>query len=316
MSEVNSAELQLKVARTLIRKRDFDGATAHLQNLLNENPSDGDALELMGMACFLNKQPEKARDAYEQLTKEDPLRSSGWINLGAVLNQLGEHKKAADVLRRGLQRDRNNAEGFFNLGIAQKALRLTTMAITAYKEAIRCKPEMIDAHLHLGALYAEMKNHGLAQQSFQAALRINPDSKRAKSLLAQSLDFQRQARKSTSPFGRLVDEQDLASRQSTHTAPRTLSPARRDEERELIQAITKRIKPVAKEIPDLLDVTLLSHLHQLQIVALQGDPRFANPDIHEQFVETIATLKEIRSSIADNIAELRAHLDLLAKSPG
>lgn len=315
MSEVNSSESGLKAARSLIRKRDFDGAVAQLQILLDENSSNGDALDLMGMACFLNKQPELAKVAYEQLTKEDPLRSSGWINLGAVLNQLGEHKKAADVLRRGLQRDRNNAEGFFNLGIAQKALRLTTMAITAYKEAIRCKPEMVDAHLHLGSLYAEMKNHGLAQQSFQAALRINPDSKRAKALLEESLNYQREARKSTSPFGRLVDEHDLASRQGADSGPRSLSPARRDEERELIQAITKRIKPVAKEIVPLLDEALLSHLHQLQIVALQGDSRFANPDIHEQFVQAIATLKEIRSSIANSFAEMQAHLDSSVAAP-
>ncbi|MFN9975673.1 MAG: tetratricopeptide repeat protein, partial [Phycisphaerae bacterium] len=115
-----------------------------------------------------------------------------------VLNQIGEHKKAADALRRGLQKDRNNPEAYFNLGIAQKNLKMTSMAITAFREAIRIKPSMIDAHLSLGTIYSETNSHALAQQCFNNALKQDPENKKARTLLENSQSVQKAGRQSYS----------------------------------------------------------------------------------------------------------------------
>ena len=307
MTGDNAGDGSLKRARGLIRKRDFAGAIELLRKLLDVSASDADALELLGLSYFLSKDPENARGVFEKLTVQDPKRASGWINLGAVLNQLRDYKKAAEVLRRGLQRDRNNAEAHFNMGVAQKGLRMNTMAIAAYKEAIRCRPEMVQAHLNLGSLYAEMKNQGLAAQSFQNALKHDPTSAKAKQLLEQIQAFQRQARKAGSPFGRLVDETELANR-AQDLVVRSLDEDRRAEERELVQNLTKKIRQSARDLVPLLQEDLWQLVHQLQVIVRQGDVRHANPEPHRRLAETIETARELRAVVADGFAELRAHL--------
>lgn len=307
MSAGDLSQSPEKLARALIRKRDFPRAIKVLQKMLDESPTDPEIMELLGTALFFNRQADEAREIFEQMTVTDPYRASGWINLGAVLNHLGDHKKAAEALRRGLQRDRHNAEAYYNMAIAQKALKLSTMAISAYKEAIRIKPDMLEAHLNLGLLYADMKNLGLAQQCYQAALRIDPQHKKAKALLEQAQGTQKQVRKAASPFGRLVDEEDLAKNLRS-TSRRVLDAVQRQEERELVQAMTKRIRHSAKDLVPLLDGRVQELLHQVQIVSLQNDNRFANPDTYEQFSAAIQELKELRATVADGFAELRSHL--------
>ncbi len=307
MSAGGTNQSQEKVARSLIRKGDYPAAIDLLQKMLEAAPTDPEIMELLGTVYFFNKQPDQAREIFEQLTVAEPYRASGWINLGAILNHIGEHKKAADALRKGLQRDRQNAEAYYNLAIAQKALKLTTMAISAYKEAIRIKPDMIDAHLNLGLLYAEMNNAGLAQQCYMAVLKINPNSKKAKALLEQAQGTQKNARKSASPFGRLVDEDDL-SRNLRSKDRRILNEVQRDEEREMVQALTKRIRQQAKGLAPLLEDDVHDVLHQLQIALIQSENRFANPDTHRRFVKTIRQLKELRTVVADGFAELKSHL--------
>ncbi len=309
MSTEDPAPSPDRIARALIRKRDYRRAIKVLQKVLDESPTDTETMELLGTVLFFNKQPQDALDMFEQLTITEPFRASGWINMGAVLNHLGEYKKAADALRKGLQRDRHNAEAYYNMGIAQKALKLTTMAISAYKEALRIKPDMVEAHVSLGQLYSEMNNNGLAQQCYQSALKIDPSSKKARMLLEKTLGTQREARKSASPFGRLVDAEGLAANLRS-TAKRALNDVQRVEERELVQTITKRIRHEARDLVPLLDDDLQELLHQLQIVSVQEDNRFANPDTHERLISTIETMRELRMTVADGFAELRSHLKL------
>ena len=65
------------------------------------------------------------------------------------------------------------------------------MAISAYKEALKLAPDMVDAHINLGNIFIEMKNVGLALQCFQAALRHHPGSAKAKKCLETAQSIQR-----------------------------------------------------------------------------------------------------------------------------
>ncbi len=291
----------------LLGKKEFDEATELLQKLLNESPKNCEFRELLGTAWFLRKDFKAAREEFEQVTRLEPLRASGWINLGAIENKLGEYRKAADALRRGLTKDRKNAEAYYNLGIAQKGLKLNTMAISAYKEAVKLKPDMVDAWVNLGHLYFEMKNFSLAQQCCQAILKLDPESRKAKALMAQISDSHSNARRSASPFGRLVDEKALATRQKD-VQLRILDPAARNSERDLIREITKPCRKAGRAMTELLATRFQSEVHHLQVVALHGDPRMANPELYEQFVSSVAALQDYRRQILLGIEQIRNHL--------
>lgn len=307
MTESVSTEQVLRQARGLLRQKQASEAIELLQNLLKEHERNCDLRELLGTALFFNKDYQGARDQFEQVTRIEPLRASGWINLGAILNKLSDFKKAADVLRRGLQKDRRNAEAYYNLGIAQRGLKLNTMAISAYKEAVKLKPDMVDAWINLAHLYFDMRNYSLAQQCCQTVLRLDPDSRKARSMLQQVSSSHASAKMGASPFGRLVDEKALAARQQT-TEPRVLDAADRNAERDLIREITKPCRRAARDVHTILIESIQPHLHQLQVAALARDTRMANPELHEQFVTSVRALLEKRVEVSQGIQQIREHL--------
>lgn len=306
MSQQDPTAGSLKQSRDLIRKQKYPEAAELLQKVLEQDDKDEDALELLGMARFLGKELEAARDAFEQLTVLNPGHAAAWVNLGAVLNRLGDFKKASEVLRRGLQKNRKCAEGYYNMGITQRGLNLNTMAISAYKEAIKLNPDLIEAHLNLGNIYVEMNNLGLALQCFQAATRIDPKSKKARSSLENAQQRQKKARKVESPFGRLVDVAELDQQQFS-SAPRVLDTGVRTAERQLVQEVTKKVRTSAKELVGQLDDPLHASLFRIQRIILQSENRLASEEPLEAFSETLGELVRLRSEIAEGLGEIRLH---------
>jgi len=295
-------------AKGLMRRKDFPAAIELLQQELEQDPSDGDLLELLGMSYFFSGSNEEARDSFKKLTRAEPMRTNAWVNLGAVLNKLGDHKHAADALRRALQRDRKCVIAYYNLGIAQKALGQNTMAISAYKEAVRHQPEFDDAQMNLGKIYLEMNNLGLAQKCFNAVLKQSPKNAKARALLDKIQQSQKQVRKSESPFGRLVDEQALAAAQVANT-PRSIDAAQRNEERDLCRKLTKVIRANLKQMVPMLDVKLHGTLQKLSVGSLQGDTKSHDPALLAQLSETRQQLAELRNTASEACQEIRKHLE-------
>ena len=272
MKKETPAAQAIHESRELIRSQKFPEACQKLQKLLEDDPKEEDALELLGMANFFQKKLEAARDCFERLTQLNPSHTKAWVNLGAILNRLGEYKKATEILRRALQRDRKCAEAYYNMGIAHRALQTNTMAISAYKEALKLAPDMVDANINLGNIYLDMKNTGLAIQCFQAALRHEPNSAKAKRCLETAQSTQKTSRKEASPFGRLVDTDDL-TRQQQVIIPRQLEPAARILERDTVQKQTKLVRALTREFISQLDGTLPKQLHQIKIAILHVEER-------------------------------------------
>lgn len=313
MSQNSTTDVSLRNCRTLVREQKFPVAIKHLQILLERDAENEDVLELLGLAQFLSKDLEGARDTFEELTRVNPSHIKAWVNLGAVHNRMGDHRKAVDVLRRTLQKDRKCAEAYYNMGIAQRAMNLNTMAISAYKEAIKLKPDLVEAHLNLGNIYVDMKNMGLALQCFQTALKHDPNSKKAKTSLENAMSNQKTLRKSTSPFGRLVDVDELDN-QNAEVTRRVLSAADRVSERELVQAVTKKVRASAKEMAPILEEALPGQLHRLERIVLQTDNKLSSAEHFESFEESLVLLDDLKTSITKELNQLREQLKSGKKS--
>lgn len=307
MSQPISTENAMKQARDLIRKQKYADAAQLLQKLHEADPKDEDILELLGMARFFGDDLEAARTTFNLLTQVNSGHVKAWVNLGAILNRMGDYKKAVEVLRRALQKDRKCAEGYYNMGIAQRGLNLNTMAISAYKEAIKLKPDLIEAHLNLGNIYVQMKNMGLALQCFQTAIRLDPDSAKAQFSLQKAQNSQKTARKVASPFGRLVDGTEVDQQQRS-VEPRALEATERTAERELVQEITKKVRTNAKALVPLLDESLQAQLHRLQREVLQAESRLSSAEHIEFFSQTLDQLEQLKAGIAEGLNEIRKHL--------
>lgn len=305
MTKEMPAAQAIRVSRKLIQSQKFAEACEHLQKLLEDDPKDEDALELLGMANFFQKKLEPARDCFERLTQLNPSHTKAWVNLGAIHNRMGDHRKSTEVLRRALQRDRKCAEAYYNLGIAHRAMQMNTMAISAYKEALKLAPEMIDAHINLGNIYMDMKNIGLALQCFQAALRNQPDSVKARRCLETAQSMQKTARKEASPFGRLVDVAEL-SRQKDMSNPRELDESTRLAERNAVQKQTKLARACAREFIAQLETALPQQLHRLNIAFLHVEEHLDATDLLSQLticMEELTRHQEILRTASKQMQE-------------
>jgi tetratricopeptide (TPR) repeat protein len=193
------------------------------------------------------------------------------------------------------------------MGIAQRGLKLNTMAISAYKEAIKLKPDLIEAHLNLGNIYLQMKNMGLALQCFQTAVRLAPNSAKAQSSLQKAQKSQKTARKEASPFGRLVDGSET-NQQHRSVEPRGLDVPARTAERELVQEVTKKVRTNAKALVPLLDESLQAQMHRLQKVVLQAENRLSSAEHIEFFSQSLNELEQLKGGIAEALQDIRKHL--------
>lgn len=305
MNKETPTTRMLRESRELIRAQKYAEACQKLQKLLEDDPKEEDALELLGLTNFFQRKLEPARECFERLTRLNPAHTKAWVNLGAILNRMGEHKKATDALRRAMQRDRKCAEAYYNMAIAQRALQMNTMAISAYKEAVKLAPTMVDAHINLGNIYMDMKNVGLALQCFQTALKHEPGSAKARRCLETAQSTQKIFRKEASPFGRLVDVADLA-RQQQMTNSRTLDPAARLAERETVQKHTKVVRTSAREMVAMLEETVPQQLHRVKIAILHVEEHLDATDLLQELeisIQELCRQQEILLAASDHMQE-------------
>lgn len=90
-----------------------------------------------------------ARDAYERALAIDPGHLPARINLGRLLHEAGELRRAERVYRAGLERGAADAVLFFNLAILLEDLGRREAAIEAYRAALRADPQFADCHYNL-----------------------------------------------------------------------------------------------------------------------------------------------------------------------
>lgn len=303
MTEETSAAKIIRESRELIKSQKYSTACELLQKLLERDPAEEDALELLGMANFFQKNLDAARDCFERLTQINPSNTQAWVNLGAIFNRAGEYKKATEALRRAIQRNRKCAEAYYNMGIAQRSLQMNSMSISAYKEALKIAPNMIDAHINLGNIYIDMNNVGLAIQCFNAAIRHQPNSEKAKRCLEKAQSRQKQARKQGSPFGRLVDITQLDSPHQV-AGHRHLDRDIRITERENAQKQTKLLRANTKELIEQLGTILPQQLHRIKIAILHIDEHIDASDLLHEFgssIEKIKRLNEVQVSTGQEL---------------
>lgn len=185
-------------------------------------------------------------------------------------------------------------------------LKMHTMAISAWKEALKINPDFADAQLQLARTYSEMKNLGLAQKCLHDVLRLQPESARAKAMLAEIQDAAKAARSNASPFGRLVDLEAL--QQKANVAARVLTPAARDAEREMLQNLTKPVRQAARDLAPLLADTLPQQLHRLERIVINTDNRSHSPEALEELAQQAQEILQLLTSISSAAGQVRTHL--------
>ncbi len=180
----------LNEAQHDIDNNQFEAAIVPLQKLLAQKPDIAWAHFQLAYAYTALKRVDEARAEYEQATKLDPKMSEAYLNLGILLTRT-DPTAAVAPLRKAVDLLPAQSRPRFLLGFAFERAGNIPAAAESYEAALRLDPQDVEATIHLGNLYLGMKHYPDAEAKFRAALEAQPKSPQALFGLAEVLDAQK-----------------------------------------------------------------------------------------------------------------------------
>ena len=156
-----------------------DGRVAEAEQgyrqILDADPNHADSLHLLGMLAYEAGDCETAMERIRRAIAIHPRASSYHLNLGNVLQHLGLARDAGGCYLNALRIKPDLVEAQVNLGHLFLAAEDTANAIEWYERALSLRPEMPEAHKKLGDAYRVALKTDLAIASYRRAIALKPD---------------------------------------------------------------------------------------------------------------------------------------------
>jgi len=139
----------------------------------------GLCLALLLVLAYLSHQQSKiytdAETLFTATIKRNPACWMGHINMGLLLANLGRNNEAIAHYHEALRLKPDYVDAHNNLGNVLADLGRTDEALAQYREALRLKPDLVDGHFNLGLLLASAGRIDEAIEHYEQALRLKPD---------------------------------------------------------------------------------------------------------------------------------------------
>lgn len=300
---------QLKSA---LKNGQMDAAELLFSQLIEEDEFRTDVHDLYGYYAFRQGDHERACVHFSRLTELMPREARGYVNLGATYNRMKKYDEALVVLRKAIQCDAKNADAYYNIGTAEKGLHKLGLAISSFKEALRLQKDSVDTLYHLAMLHHEKGMIRQAKDYLEKVLKLQPAHAHAAEKLNELKKTEITEKQSASPFGRLVNVEELAHQVGDKQEGHRLSEEERTEDREAIDKISRSISKAAKETVQ----ELKANYEPLLLGAIRA---VIDSDAHaEDFSKACAKYQEYRPRFDEYrrhlkraVLELRGHEEFM-----
>lgn len=162
------------------------GRTAEAAPLVNrlarEHPDFAESWLLLGRTQYLDHQAAAAEKSMRRFLQMDPASVNGHFQLGMSLLAQKRYPEAAATFHHATSLKRDFGPAFFNLGFALAKSGKPREAIDSFQEAIRQNPEMIDAYILLADLYLQSDYRQKAVELAKLAEQLDPADPRLPAL--------------------------------------------------------------------------------------------------------------------------------------
>ena len=143
----------LSAARILLEARDYAGAIACLEGVIEKPAGDGlDVQFMLGLAYFGSGDYEAARGPFERLANAEPGDALPWEFLGRLEFQLGQLGRAAECLQTAAGIDPQDGRTHNHLGAVLVRMNRNEEAIDAFRTSLSYDPSFSVAHYNIGVL--------------------------------------------------------------------------------------------------------------------------------------------------------------------
>jgi tetratricopeptide (TPR) repeat protein len=162
-------------------------AADYLQTTVRLKPDFAAAYSDLGTVFILQARFAEAVECFRQAVRLKPDFASAYSNLGNALRELGDLDEAVASLRKAVLIDPDFVEAHLNLGIALEAQGKLDEATASYRQAVHCRPSYADAHFSLGNALIKQGKSDQAAAHLQETLRFKGNDAAAHHSLAIAL---------------------------------------------------------------------------------------------------------------------------------
>jgi tetratricopeptide (TPR) repeat protein len=163
----------------------LDDAERGYLAVLERQPSNADALHLLGAIAFARGNLERARELIHASVLGSPANAPAWLNLARVHEAQGTFDRAIEAYERASMLAPNDAPSLANLGNCYHKCGRLTEAAAAFERAVAADPSLAIARINLANVLLQARRYDEALVASHQALAVQ-ESSAARLVLAQT----------------------------------------------------------------------------------------------------------------------------------
>ena len=166
---------QLQAAMELHRKGAWSGAKLLYEGILESQPDNFDALQLLGVLASQTKNYEASVALIAKAIAINPGQATVHSNLGFALKSLGRYAESVDSYLNAIKLKPDLADAHLHCGLAYLGLGQPLQAIDSFDQVIALRIADAQAYCNRGVALAKLGRFEEAIASYQTALSFKPD---------------------------------------------------------------------------------------------------------------------------------------------
>ena len=166
---------QLQAALELHRKGAWSEAKLLYEGILENQPDNFDALQLLGVLASQTKNYEASVALIAKAIAINPGQATVHANLGFALKSLGRYAESVDSYLNAIKLKPDLADAHLHCGLAYLGLGQPLQAIDSFDQVIALRIDDAQAYCNRGVALAKLGRFEEAIASYQTALSFKPD---------------------------------------------------------------------------------------------------------------------------------------------
>ncbi len=176
MAKSGSTAAQLNHALRLHRQGDIGGAAQLYRQIIDSDPKNADAYQLLGVIARQTGKRDLALQLFASALQHNPRHAPALTNHALVLRESGDLAAARKQAEAATRADPAYAEAHIALGGILQAERNPAEAMKHYRKALQHQPNNPDLHNDIANAEHRLGRLPAAYAAIASALQLNPDA--------------------------------------------------------------------------------------------------------------------------------------------
>ena len=173
--DLNPERKKLAHAAEHQRAGRFDEAKELYREVLRKNPTNVDALRMMGIIASGDGHNDEAERLFRRAVSSAPDFVDAILDLGGALKEQNRFEEAIECFRKAITLEPSNVKAHFQLASTLSPAALTYEAIEEYEQVLKLRPNHAVAKLGLGHTLKTVGRQEEAIQAYRECIELQPD---------------------------------------------------------------------------------------------------------------------------------------------